>query len=195
MKDLPLSSATRKPLPAGPKLLESSAPVAGRRGTNGSSGSTDHIKRVPQPKSLREQLRQQAALVAQRIDPSVLPKKAELDALARELLADLELPEAFVGWTMVMLASAFWQRKIISTPCDRRLLLLPGNLAHGLNCRAEAEVNGGVANGSKANGSAGARKAPPRQTPDCGACNVVALRCWPRGSAIKCYGPNNRSLS
>lgn len=147
--------------PAGLGRHEPSSAPAGHRGRNGSSGTTDHIKRVPQPKSLRERLRDRAATVAERIEPSTPPGKKELDALARQLLADLELPEAFVGWTMVMLASAFWQRRIVSTPHGRRLLLLPGNLPHAPNCRADAKPNGAKLNGTKA---------------DCGACDIIALR-------------------
>jgi geranylgeranyl pyrophosphate synthase len=171
MKDLTLSSATRKLSPLSMKPLEPLPAAVVRSTTNGSSTATDHIKRVPQPKSLRERLRHQAAVVAERLDPSTLPKKAELDSLARALLTSLELPEAFVGWTMVMLASAFWQRKIISVPHDRRLLLLPGNLPHVPDCCVGAAVND-----SGVNGSAASHKPTARQMPECGACCVVWMR-------------------
>jgi geranylgeranyl pyrophosphate synthase len=165
VKDLLLSSATRKPSPAGLSPVETSPAEDRRRGRSRAGGATDHIKRVPQPKSLRERLRHQAALVAERLEQSAPPKKADLDLLARGLLSDLNLPEAFVGWTMVMLASAFWRRRIVSVPHSRRLLLLPGNLSHGPHCRT-----------GLVNGSAASRKPLEGPVPDCAACGVAGLR-------------------
>ncbi len=92
------------------------------------------------------------------------------------MLTDLDLPEAFVGWTMVMLASAFWQRKIAAAPYDRRLLLLPGNLPHAATCRAGAAKNGPAKNGAAKNGSAASRTASARPMPECGACCVAEMR-------------------
>ncbi len=183
-KDLSLSSVTRKLSPAGMKPVEPA--IVGRalsNGSNGSSGATDHIKRVPQPKSLRERLRRQAAAVSGRLDPARAATKTELDSLARELLADLELPEAYVGWTMVMLATAFWQPKVVSVQHDRRLLLLPGNLAHSCDGRAVSRVEKGdrhLAAVSKAGRRrTGARSQSPfstREMPVCAACGIAWLR-------------------
>ena len=51
--------------------------------------------------------------------------RQELEAAARALLAGLALPECYVGWTMVTLASAFWQEQVAAVPYARRLVLLP----------------------------------------------------------------------
>jgi len=192
MKDLSLSSVTRKLSPAGINPVEPA--VVGRthaNGSNGSNGTADHIKRVPQPKSLRERLRRQAAVVAGRLEPAAVAKKVELDSLARALLTDLNLPEAFVGWTMVMLASAFWQPKVVAVPHDRRLLLMPGNVPHSCNGCAMPQAETGdrhlAAAQNEGRHQTGARSQSPfstgvaRQMPDCAACGVVWLRTLAEG--------------
>jgi geranylgeranyl pyrophosphate synthase len=164
--------------------------VVGRavsNGSNGSNGATDHIKRVPQPKSLRERLRRQAAVIAGRLDPAAVATKTELNSLARELLADLDLPDAYVGWTMVMLATAFWQPKVVTVPHDRRLLLLPGHLPHtcdgclmpqvekGDRHLATAQNDGQHQTGARSQ-SPFSTRAVAREMPNCPACGIVWLR-------------------
>ncbi|HEX3999548.1 MAG TPA: polyprenyl synthetase family protein [Pirellulales bacterium] len=162
-----MSSAIRKLSPAG-RISRSSARLAkpaeasemaetadGPSAERGFLSTTAHIKRIPRPKSLRERLRRKASLLAERIEQAALPKQPELERLARELLTELELPEGFVGWTMVMLASAFWQPKIAAVPRDRRLLLLPGSLSHAADCQGAISA---------------------RQMPDCARCAIAWLR-------------------
>ncbi len=67
-------------------------------------------------------------------------------------------PEDVAGWTMVMLASAYWRPKVVATPIERRLLLLPGEMPHASNCNLLL-----------------AEKSS-RQKPICPACNAESLR-------------------
>lgn len=46
------------------------------------------------------------------------------------------MPAGYVGWTMVILASAFWRDQVAATPPSRRLLLLPHCLKHTTACVA-----------------------------------------------------------
>ena len=56
--------------------------------------------------------------------------------------AGLKLPQAYLGWTMVTLASAFWHDQVAAVPYDRRLLLLPHCLRNEQACPADAIVFG-----------------------------------------------------
>jgi geranylgeranyl pyrophosphate synthase len=87
------------------------------------------IKQVPRSRSLRDQIRLQAETTARRFDAARPIEKADLEASARGVLAELNQPDAFLGWTMVMLASAVWREQVMGTEFSRRLLLLPGLLA------------------------------------------------------------------
>lgn len=160
-----MSSATRKRALAGDKSVGSGRPNGFHEpAKNRHNRASNHIKRVPAQKALREQLSAAASRFAREIQATTAPTKAELEQLACRLLADLQVSEEFTGWTMVMLASAYWRPKVAATPVDRRLLLLPGEIPHSSKCAAHtaAEKNG-------------------RQRPDCSACNVESLRARAEG--------------
>jgi geranylgeranyl pyrophosphate synthase len=80
-----------------------------------------------------------------------------MDAHARTILADLGLPESYVGWTMVALGTAFWRDQVVSVPCHRRLLLLPHCLRSAETCPAKYDELG-------------------LQCQDCYACRLTELR-------------------
>ncbi len=65
-----------------------------------------------------------------------------MEALGRRVLEDLGLPEGYVGWTMVLLASAFWRDQVAAVPFSRRLLLLPHCLKHAEGCPADYDEFG-----------------------------------------------------
>lgn len=69
-------------------------------------------------------------------------QRAELERLARNVLAELDLPDAYVDWTMVVLGSAVWRPRVASVPFDRRLLLLPHCMHHSQTCPAEYDKFG-----------------------------------------------------
>lgn len=103
---------------------------------------TAHLKLVPDSKALREQIRRRCAETAARLDKSQPLSKDEMERVARAILEDLGLPEGFVGWTMVMLASEFWRDAVAAVPPERRLFLLPHCLKHAEGCPADYDQFG-----------------------------------------------------
>jgi geranylgeranyl pyrophosphate synthase len=98
---------------------------------------TSHLKLVPESKLLREQIRARCAEVAASLDKSRPLSKDEMEAVAHATLQSLGLPEGYVGWTMVLLASAFWRDQVAAVPPSRRLFLLPHCLKHAEGCPAD----------------------------------------------------------
>ncbi len=68
--------------------------------------STSHLKLVPPDRELREQLRARCAEVAARLDKSRPLTKDEMEAdRAGARSRSMGLPEGYVGWMMVVLAT------------------------------------------------------------------------------------------
>src|SRR5690349_17657107 len=65
-----------------------------------------------------------------------------MEAVARATLQELSLPEGYVGWTMVLLASEFWKDQVAAVPPSRRLFLLPHCLKHAEGCPADYDEFG-----------------------------------------------------
>lgn len=103
---------------------------------------TAHLKDVPETRELREQLRQSCRQVVDRQDRSQVFSKDELEAVARQLLVEQQLPDGYLGWTMVMLSSEFWREQVAAVPPERRLLLLPHCLKHAEGCPADYDQFG-----------------------------------------------------
>ncbi len=104
--------------------------------------STSHLKQVPQDRTLRQRLRRACIEAAQQLDKSQPLSKDQMEAAARLLLEKHQQPEGYLGWTMVMLASAFWQSQVASVPYHRRLFLLPHCLKHAEGCPADYDEFG-----------------------------------------------------
>lgn len=103
---------------------------------------TAHLKQVPQSKQLRETIRAACEQVAAALDKSRPLSKDEMEKVVRDLLAKLEQPDSYVGWTMVMLASEFWRDQVAAVPHERRLFLLPHCLKHAEGCPADYDQFG-----------------------------------------------------
>jgi geranylgeranyl pyrophosphate synthase len=103
---------------------------------------TAHLKAVPPMKSLREELRARCAAVAAKLDKSRPLTKDEMEHLSRQILTAAGLPEAYVGWMMVVLASEFWRDQVAAVPHSRRLFLLPHCLKHAQGCPADYDEFG-----------------------------------------------------
>ncbi len=103
---------------------------------------TAHLKDVPQDRQEREQLREICKQVAARLDHAQVFTKDELEAVARRILTEQQLPEGYLGWTMVMLSSEFWREQVAAVPPSRRLLLLPHCLKHAEGCPADYDQFG-----------------------------------------------------
>ncbi|WZU47941.1 polyprenyl synthetase family protein [Stieleria varia] len=91
---------------------------------------------------MRENLRQRCEQVADRLDRDVPMTKDELETVARGLLSEADLPEAYLGWTMVMISTSFWRDALKSVPPHRRLFLLPHCLKHAEGCPADYDEFG-----------------------------------------------------
>ena len=103
---------------------------------------TAHLKLVPETKEAREALRQRCEEVAAKLDKSNPLTKDQMESVARATLADAGLEEGYVGWTMVALATAFYQEHVANTPPSRRLFLLPHCLKHAEGCPADYDEFG-----------------------------------------------------
>jgi len=103
---------------------------------------TSHLKLVPETKELREQLKLRCDEVASRLDKTVTLTKDEMESVARATLESLGLSEGYLGWTMVMISSAFFQEAVAATDPSRRLFLLPHCLKHAEGCPADYDEFG-----------------------------------------------------
>jgi len=121
--------------PVTPTTSSESA-AAATTGRGPARRQTEHLKCVPEPRAVRERIRQRCDEVGPRLDKSHPLSKDAMESIARAILDDLQLPEGFVGWTMVMLASAFWRDQVAAIPPARRLCLLPHCLKHSEQCSA-----------------------------------------------------------
>ena len=117
----------------------------------------DHLKQVPDDRTVREQIRRRAIELADGFDKSRPLVRHEMELHAQRLLTGLALPQAYLGWTMVALASAFWREQVAAVPHHRRLLLLPRCLRNEEACPAECDELGLLCR-------------------DCGACSLTELR-------------------
>ena len=103
---------------------------------------TSHLKEVPETLELRESLRARCDQIAGRLDRTVPMTKDEVEQIARAALEEADLPEAYLGWMMVMISSAFWKTQLASVPHERRLFLLPHCLKHAEGCPADYDQFG-----------------------------------------------------
>ena len=103
---------------------------------------TAHLKNVPETRELREKIRERCREVAARLDKSVPLTKDDMETVSRKLLEEMQLGEGYVGWTMVVMSTAFWQDQVAAVPPSRRLFLLPHCLKHAEGCPADYDEFG-----------------------------------------------------
>ncbi len=128
------------PIPATDAVTDSAAPAETL--TRTPRRKTSHLKAVPETREARESLRRRCEEVASRLDKSTPLTKDEMEQVARRTLDEAGLPEAYVGWAMVMLSTAFWKDAVAATEPSRRLFLLPHCLKHAEGCPAEYDQFG-----------------------------------------------------
>lgn len=104
--------------------------------------STAHLKAVPESLELREKVKAAAEEFAERLNKGRAFNKSELEGFGRTLLTEMDLPEKFLGFAMVLIGNFFWRRQFLATPFERRLLLLPHCLKHAEGCPAEYDEFG-----------------------------------------------------
>ena len=83
--------------------------------------------------------------------------KEEMERYVREILDHMGLPEAYLGWTMVVFATEFWRDQVAAIPPERRLFLLPHCLKHAEGCPADYDEFG-------------------LECKECGACSIADFR-------------------
>jgi len=99
--------------------------------------STTHLKIVPETLELREHLKVAAEDYAKTLDRARAFTRDELERYGRDLLDRLQLPEKYLGFSMVMIGNFFWKQQFLAIPFHRRMLLLPHCLKHAEGCPAE----------------------------------------------------------
>ncbi len=104
--------------------------------------STSHLKLVPDTLELREHIREAAERYATTLDKSRPFNKAALEAHSRQLLDQINQPECYLGFAMVLVGNAFWKQQFLAIPFERRLLLLPHCLKHADGCPADYDEFG-----------------------------------------------------
>lgn len=127
-----MASASAKP--SSPS--ETATPLALQQGNGSHCVTTALLKHVPETRALRDHIQQRCEEVAAQLDKSHPLTKEQLKRAARATLDALALPESYLGWTMVMLASAFWRDQVAAVPAARRLFLLPHCLRDTAICPA-----------------------------------------------------------
>lgn len=104
--------------------------------------STSHLKAVPETLALREEMKAEAEKFVEFLDCSNPFTKTTLEKWSRELLDQMNQPEKFLGFMMVLIGNFFWKRQFLAIPFERRLLLLPHCLKHAEGCPAEYDEFG-----------------------------------------------------
>ena len=133
MLDAPVTAA---PSADTPPEMAGDAPRRSKR------RQTAHLKLVPESRELRDKLQARCAEVAAKLDKSRPLTKDEMEAVVRRTLDELSMPEGYVGWMMVVLATEFWKDQVAGIPPSRRLFLLPHCLKHAEGCPADYDEFG-----------------------------------------------------
>jgi len=97
---------------------------------------------VPETLALREGIKAEAERYALTLDKSRPFNNGELEQHGRSLLAELDLPEKYLGFAMVLIGNFFWKQQFLAIPFERRMLLLPHCLKHAEGCPAEYDQLG-----------------------------------------------------
>jgi geranylgeranyl pyrophosphate synthase len=92
------------------------------------------IQRVPTSPDERRRIRQQ--IEALPLDE--IPSRNRLETLAKPLVDE----EFHLAWTMVLIGSWFWRKRVVAVPYQRRLLLLPHCVRNTEHCPATYNNDG-----------------------------------------------------
>ncbi len=123
----------------------------------GPPSESEEIKGVPVAREMREQIRLRAMELTAGLDKSQPLDRFAIETHTRFILEELDIEEAYLGWAMVAVATAFWRDQVAATPYHRRLLLLPHCLRDAERCPARFNELGLLCR-------------------DCGACRLMELR-------------------
>ena len=104
--------------------------------------STSHLKAVPETLPLRELIKAEAERFAKGLDKARPFTKDELEGYGRRMLQEINQPERFLGFAMVLIGNFFWKQQFLALPFERRMLLLPHCLKHAEGCPADYDEFG-----------------------------------------------------
>ncbi|NQU76874.1 MAG: polyprenyl synthetase family protein [Planctomycetes bacterium] len=96
-----------------------------RFGRQGRSSRFSSYKAVPPDPAERGRISHAAIAEAAALPVNGRPSRDALHASAQRLLENLGLDKAYLGFTMVMVANAYWAEALAGVAFSRRLLLLP----------------------------------------------------------------------
>ncbi len=111
--------------------LERSDDETTRRHNHGRWMYSNPLKAIPENEEIRERLKLAAEDYVVPLEKRHPFTRHQLEYHGRRLLNLLELPEKYLGFTMVLIGNAFWKHSFLSIPFSRRLLLLPGRSKNG----------------------------------------------------------------
>lgn len=112
------------------------------------SSAAEDIKQIPPDDKVRQRIREEAAQKAVRLravpeeDLQAPPEREQLQQWAEELRQEHNWPRAWLGFIMVALDNALWQREYAAVPYQRRLLLLPKCLNAADKCAGWLDAEG-----------------------------------------------------
>lgn len=104
--------------------------------------STSHLKDVPETLEQRDEFKREAERYVEPLDKSRPFAKDELEQHSHRLLEEMNMPEKYLGFAMVLIGNFFWKRQFLAIPFERRMLLLPHCLKHAEGCPAEYDEFG-----------------------------------------------------
>jgi geranylgeranyl pyrophosphate synthase len=93
------------------------------------------ILTVPRDLALRNKLRHEVRMLAK--NEQLLPPVPfeKMEQLAIDLLKKLDVSEAYINFTIILLGNESWRGVVEATPFNRRLLLLPQCLRNNESCK------------------------------------------------------------
>ena len=104
--------------------------------------STSHLKAIPDTLADRELFKVEAERYARSFDKGKPFCKDELEVHGRTLLEQMQQPEKYLGFAMVLIGNFFWKQQFLAIPFERRMLLLPHCLKHAEGCPADYDEFG-----------------------------------------------------
>ncbi len=109
---------------------------------------SEDIKQIPPKENVRLLIREAAAQKAAQLRAAseeylqAPPEREQLLQWAEELRREHDWPRAWLGFIMVALDNALWQREYAAVPYQRRLLLLPKCLSAADKCAGWLDAEG-----------------------------------------------------
>ncbi len=125
-----------------PTMLDTEALPSAPPELKSKKANTAQFKVVPETRSLRDQIRDAAAVYIKPIDKSRPLTKDEFRSHSSILLGQLGLGDQYLGFTLVCLANEFWREQVAAIPFNRRLLLVPHCLKNAEGCPADYDEFG-----------------------------------------------------